>query len=100
MRAGRLGVKFKRQVPVGRYIPDFVCFEKRLVVEVDGASHTDTRKDRRRDRWFIGQGWFVLRFSGDELDADLPHVLDTIRLAMEDPSQVSNPLNIYWRGTT
>lgn len=44
LRAGRLaGYKFRRQQPLGRYIADFVCFEQRLVIEVDGGQHLDAQ---------------------------------------------------------
>ncbi len=98
LRARRLGVKFRRQVPVGPFIPDFVCHAKRLVVEVDGESHDDSSKDRRRDRWFIARDWFVLRFSGDDVANDMDWVLDVILLALHDPSQIHDPLNTHWRG--
>ena len=97
LRAGRLGVKFRRQVPIGPFIPDFVCHAKKLIVEVDGDSHDDDVKDRRRDQWFIDRGWFVLRLSGDLVHYDMDRALDLIRLALHDPSQVHDPLNIYWR---
>ena len=54
--------KFRRQQPIGKYIVDFVCFEKKLVVEVDGGQHADTDRDRERDRWLAEQGFQVLRF--------------------------------------
>ena len=58
--------KFRRQVPIGTYIADFVCFEKRLVVEIDGPSHADEsqrRYDTARDQWFRRDGFRVLRLS-------------------------------------
>ena len=42
LRANRLGFKFKRQVPIGEYIVDFVCLEKRLIIELDGGQKTIT----------------------------------------------------------
>ncbi len=98
VRANRLGVKFRRQVPIGPFIPDFVCFAKPLIVEVDGESHDDWERDRRRDKWFIDRGWFVLRLSGDDVRNDMDWVLDVILLALRDPSQVHDPLNTHWRG--
>ena len=47
LRNRQLGVKFRRQEPIGRYIVDFVCFEKRLVVEVDGGQHGGSYDDER-----------------------------------------------------
>ena len=43
LRANRLGFKFKRQVPIGAYIVDFICFEKRLVIELDGGQHLNNQ---------------------------------------------------------
>jgi very-short-patch-repair endonuclease len=91
-------VKFRRQVPIGPFIPDFVCFSKRLIIEVDGDSHDDPEKDRRRDRWFIAQGWFVLRIPGYDVAQRMEYVLDLVLLAIEDPTQIEDPLNETWRG--
>jgi len=57
-------VKFQRQVPLQTYIVDFICFERRLVVEIDGPSHEDAEQiagDRARDAWLQEQGFRVLR---------------------------------------
>ena len=55
-------LKFRRQVPIGRYVADFVCFGARLIVEADGPLHDEVR-DAERDRWLTGEGFRVLRFS-------------------------------------
>jgi very-short-patch-repair endonuclease len=58
--------KFRRQVPIGNYIADFICFEKRLIVEVDGTSHgARSQHDAVRDEWFRSEGFRVLRISND-----------------------------------
>jgi len=55
------GFKFRRQQPLGRYIVDFVCLEKRLVVEVDGGQHAEVAKyDSDRDTWLREQGFVIL----------------------------------------
>ena len=52
LRANRLGFKFKRQVPIGSYIVDFVCFEKHLVIELDGGQHLNNQiYDKKRSDW-------------------------------------------------
>jgi very-short-patch-repair endonuclease len=52
IRANRLGFKFKRQVPIGTYIVDFVCLEKRLVIELDGGQHMENQiYDTKRTDW-------------------------------------------------
>jgi very-short-patch-repair endonuclease len=65
MRGRQLGVQFRRQVVLGRYIADFFASELKLVVEVDGGYHGRLRErsDERRDRWLHRQGCTVLRLS-------------------------------------
>jgi very-short-patch-repair endonuclease len=55
------GLKFRRQVPIGPYVADFVCLSARLIVEADGPLH-DEAHDAKRDAWLGGQGFRVLRF--------------------------------------
>jgi len=63
LRASRFaGYKFRRQQPLGAYIVDFVCFERRVVVEVDGSQHMGSSSDRERDLWLAHEGFRVLRF--------------------------------------
>ena len=57
------GYKFRRQQPLGRYIVDFVCLEKRVVIEVDGGQHAQQATlDAERDNWLRDEGFVVLRF--------------------------------------
>ena len=72
------GLKFRRQVPIGPFIADFFCPAARLVVEIDGATHTDSVADAARDRWMHAQGLVVLRFCGDEVAGNLEGVLERI----------------------
>jgi very-short-patch-repair endonuclease len=56
-------VRFRRQQPIGSFIVDFVCFERRVIVEVDGGQHADRlHEDAQRARWLEAQGYRVLRF--------------------------------------
>jgi very-short-patch-repair endonuclease len=56
-------MKFRRQQPIGRYIGDLVCLERKIVVEVDGGHHADAKdQDAIRDPWLHGQGFTVFRF--------------------------------------
>jgi very-short-patch-repair endonuclease len=69
LRNRSLGVKFRRQVPIGPYVVDFVCMERRLIVESDGPHHRDPVQlvhDLARDTWLQSQGFIVLRIP-DEL---------------------------------
>ncbi len=66
LRAKRLGgLKFRRQHPIGKYIVDFVCLEKKVVIELDGGQHAEPTKkqyDGERDNWLKKEGYSVLRF--------------------------------------
>jgi very-short-patch-repair endonuclease len=62
------GAKFRRQVPLGRYVLDFVCFESKLAVEIDGPSHDSNAQQKRdavRDAWIESAGLRVLRLSNE-----------------------------------
>ena len=86
LRAHRfLGLKFKRQKPLGPYIADFTCLECWLIIEVDGSQHNEQRlsKDHERDAWLAIQGFTVLRFWNDEVLRDTDAVLERIRQAVE-----------------
>ena len=71
------GLKFRRQVPVGPYVLDFVCLAHRLIVEADGPFH-DEAHDARRDQWLETQGFYVLRFSIKDILTDSFRVADKI----------------------
>ena len=77
------GRKFRRQQPIGLFIADFVCFECRVIVEVDGGQHGDqVHYDMHRTRWFETQGYRVLRFWNNEVlahtDAVAQAILDCV----------------------
>ncbi len=82
--------RFRRQVPVGPYVADFLSYGARLVVEADGAGH-DAAKDARRDAWFAGQGWRVVRFSNSAILTDLLLVKASIRGAIDGGANRSYP---------
>ena len=80
---GALGVWFKRQVVLGRYIVDFAAPRARLVVEVDGGYHSRRRAaDARRDRALGRMGYRVVRVSAELVIGDLAQVVDLIRAAV------------------
>ncbi len=83
LRAHRFaGVKFKRQAPVGHYIADFVCFDRKIIIEVDGGQHAGNARDRRRDEWLTGQGLRVLRFWNNDVLKNTDGVLSMIADAL------------------
>ena len=85
LRDRRLGgLKFRRQVPIGPYVADFVCLRHRLIVEADGPHH-DTEHDQVRDAWLGGQGFKVIRFRNEEFERGPDLVLSAILVAVEAP---------------
>ena len=80
VRTSRLdGHKFRRQQPIGPYIVDFVCFEAKLVLELDGGQHVQAETtDRARDTWLRAQGFRVLRFWNNDVMENLDGVLARI----------------------
>ena len=73
------GLKFRRQQPIGKYIVDFVCFGKKIIVEVDGGQHSEMDYDRERDEWLKREGFKVLRFWNNEVLNNITGVLEVIR---------------------
>ena len=75
------GYRFRRQHPIGVFIPDFVCLEKKLVVEVDGEQHSEPGQishDAERTDWLRSQGYCVIRFWTNEVMQTLESVVNTI----------------------
>lgn len=73
------GEKFRRQQPIGKYIVDFVCAERKLVVEVDGGQHSENvAYDFERTAWLESEGYRVLRFWNNEVLKDADVVLEVI----------------------
>lgn len=94
LKARRLdGLKFRRQEQIGRFIVDFICFERGIVVEADGGQHAVEReKDDERTRWLNSQGFTVLRFWNNDILANTEGVMETIRSAcMVAPSPPPSP---------
>ncbi|HDG1686012.1 TPA: endonuclease domain-containing protein [Kluyvera cryocrescens] len=93
--------KFRRQLPVGPYILDFVCCRVRLAIELDGGQH-DARAgyDARRTAWLALQGWRGLRFWNNELMENEDAVLGTIleALVLSVPSPRPSPRPSPWKG--
>ncbi|MEO8060042.1 MAG: DUF559 domain-containing protein [Burkholderiales bacterium] len=79
LRREQLGVKFRRQHPLGTYVLDFVCLDARLVVEVDGSQHLDQQAyDECRSAWLATQGYSVLRFWANEVLSETDAVVISI----------------------
>ena len=89
------GFKFRRQHPIGRYIVDFCCPEKQLVIELDGGGHAkDEQKqyDKKRDEWLEQKGISVLRFWDNVVWVNLEGVLKTILKTLNKNPSPLTPL--------
>ncbi len=73
------GFKFRRQQPLGNYIADFYCVDAKLVVELDGKAHANTKEyDAERDAWLQSQGILVIRFSNEDVRKNLEALLESV----------------------
>ena len=84
LRDGQLdGVKFRRQFPIGNFIVDFCCRERKVVIEVDGGQHDlEHAKDLKREQLLAARGYRVLRFWNHEVLSGTEAVLEKIREAL------------------
>ncbi|MBI2252472.1 MAG: endonuclease domain-containing protein [Armatimonadetes bacterium] len=74
------GLKFRRQQPMGHYVLDFVCYERGIVIEIDGGQHAmQKEKDEERDKRLNEQGFIVLRYWNNDVLTNIEGVLEDIR---------------------
>ena len=89
------GWKFRRQHPIGPFIVDFVCIEKRIVVEIDGGQHAENlESDAKRSEYLKEKGYQVFRFWNNDVLQDGESVLSVILSFLEEnsPSPLPSPL--------
>ena len=92
LRANRLaGLSFRRQTPVGKFIVDFICHERRLIIEVDGGQHATSKRDTERDHWLASKDYRVLRFWNSDVLRNRDGVLQTIVDAALTATPLPNP---------
>ena len=84
LRGKGLGVKFRRQHPIGPYVADFACLDAKLVLELDGDTHVKAY-DVRRDSWIKSKGWRVMRVALSEIDEDLDGTVEAIAMELAQP---------------
>jgi very-short-patch-repair endonuclease len=83
------GHRFRRQHPIGKYIADFACIERKVVIELDGGQHQDhVAYDDRRTAFLQENGWRVLRFWNNDALNNMEGVLSVIlgELTIRPPS--------------
>lgn len=84
-----LGYKFRRQEPIGKYIVDFLCYEKKLIIDLDGGQHNQDdkiKKDNKRDAYLRKNGFKILRFWNNEVMDNLNGALMKIKEELESLS--------------
>jgi very-short-patch-repair endonuclease len=85
LRAHRFqGFSFRRQLPIGPYVVDFVCLEARLIIEIDGGQHAsgEAKRDAKRDQWLRSQGFVILRYWNNDVLTNLTGVLEHVAEAL------------------
>lgn len=78
------GCKFRRQVPLDRYIGDFACLDKKLIIVIDGGQHqTQLTYDEQRTKWLESGGFRVARFWNDEVSSETDGVAQAILAVLD-----------------
>ena len=94
LRAKRFGFKFKRQVPIDCFIVDFICFEKRLIIELDGGQHEANEiYDMQRTIKLNKLGFQVLRFWNNVVFEEIDDVLEIIHKTLSRRYAPPSPVN-------
>lgn len=85
LRRKALGFRFRRQHPIGPYIVDFICLERRLIIEADGGQHNESQamKDAIRTAWLNKRNYSVLRFWNNDILTNIEGVIEEIRSALD-----------------
>ena len=92
------GVRFRRQQPVGNYIVDFISFEKRIIIEIDGSQHIElTKNDRARTEYLVSRGYRVIRFWNTDIMQNIEGVIDEILNTLTFSSPVKGEGSIKFR---
>jgi len=79
------GVKFRRQQPIGSYVVDFVSFDRKLIVEIDGGQHNEGKtkeRDEERSAWLKERGYRMVRFWNNDVLTNMEGVLERVREAL------------------
>ena len=90
----QIGCKFRQQVPIDHFIVDFACLSQRLIVEVDGGTHStdgELARDARRERYLQDQGFRFLRVWNSDVRENMEGVMDTIVGALDTPTPDPSP---------
>ena len=82
IRNNQLGYRFRRQQILDDYIVDFVCLEKKLIIEVDGKYHSDGEQrefDAMRQNKLQSEGYRMIRFTNEEVTTNIEQTVECIK---------------------
>ena len=80
-----LGLKFRRQVPIGNYIVDFFCEDAQVIIELDGGQHMEQEQyDRVRSDWLTANGFRIVRYWNNDIANNLDAVLENLFLLLQE----------------
>ena len=88
------GYRFRRQFPIGQYIVDFICREKKIIIEIDGGQHKEDIKiyyDNKRTEYLTTEGYKVIRFWNNEIDKNLVGVYEKLKEVFNVTDTVTPP---------
>ena len=88
------GYRFRRQFPLGQYIVDFICREKKIIIEIDGGQHNEIKNiqyDNERTEYLISEGYKVLRFWNNDIDKNIGGVYEKLKEAFEIGGNITPP---------
>jgi len=77
--------KFRRQAPFQNFILDFVCFEKRIVIEIDGSQHVSSGRDTKREAILVAEGFRIARYWNNDVLLQPSAVLEDILAKLVEP---------------
>ena len=88
------GYRFRRQFPIGQYIVDFICREKKIIIEIDGGQHnknTNIHYDNIRTKYLITKGYKVIRFWNNDIDKNIKGVYEKLKEIFELEENITPP---------
>ncbi len=88
------GYRFRRQFPIGQYIVDFICREKKIIIEIDGGQHNEIKNilyDNKRTEYLISEGYKVLRFWNNDIDKNIDGVYEKLKEVFEIGENITPP---------
>ncbi len=89
-KSGLNGLKFRRQQPVGKYVVDFLCCSKKIIIELDGGQHSENQEyDKVRDEFLAKEGYKVIRIWNNQIFNNIEGVIEYIKTCIESPTRKS-----------